>query len=133
MEGLSKSVPFIIEKILKNVDEKTFANFKTTSRGISQSLDRERYYWNQIINKYKYKYQEPWKKVTTKTPGHIIKKLALAAYKFFEAEPLEMRWWYQWHPLFIATNEGSLELYKYIFMKTGEINPKHLIEEPMTR
>ena len=125
MEDLSKRLPRINQYILKNVDGKAMVNFKQTSRGIYQTLDREKFCWIKIINQYNERFEEfqdPWKKVTSKTPIRIIKKLALATNKFFKTQTLtdfqgQSRIMAQWHPLFIAAEQGSFQLYEYIIIQ----------------
>ena len=127
MEDLAKRLPLINHYILKNLDGKTMMNFKQSSKGIYQTLDREKYCWIKLINKYYErfeKFQDPWKKVTSKTPVRIVKKLAVAVHKFFKNKP--SRRMKQWHPLFIAADQGLLELYKFIVRKTGEENPSRV-------
>ena len=90
MENLSKRFPQINQYILKNVDGKAMVNFKQTSRGIYQTLYGEKYCWIKIIKKYNKRFeefQESWKKIISKTPVRIVKKLANAVHKFFKTKP----------------------------------------------
>ena len=127
MENLTKRVPLINKLILKNIDEKSRINFKQSSRGINQVLDKERIYWILKLNKYHgnfKEFKESWKMVKSNTPANNVKHLALAAEKFFNG--FATRTDKQWHPLFIAAQQGSLELCKLIVKKTGEYNPKRV-------
>lgn len=127
MEDLSKRVPMINELILDNLDDKSLINFKEASREINQILDRERFYWIRTMNKHKGNFKEfkkSWKKVISKTPVGNVKQLALAVHHFFKG--ISTRHETQWHPLFIAAEQGSLELCEHIIGKTGEQNPKRI-------
>ena len=124
MENLSR-FSVINQQILNNVDNKTLVNFNKASRIINQVLDKEKFYWIRIINNHSGRFQdfqEPWKKVIFKTPVGTVKQLALAVHKFFQGIPTRIE--KQWHPLFIAADQGSLELCEHIANKTGDKNPK---------
>ena len=60
--------------------------------------------------------------VIKKTPIEILKKLAKTVHSFFYIDPKHSR--YQWTPLHIAAQKGSLKLFKYILDKTGDICSK---------
>ena len=77
MEDLSKRVPVINQIILKNLDEKSRANFKQVSRGINQVLAKERIYWILTMKKYHGNFKEfkkSWKMINSGTPVDNIKK-----------------------------------------------------------
>ena len=125
MEDLSKRVPVINQIILKNLDEKSRANFKQASRGINQVLAKERIYWILTMKKYHGNFKEfkqSWKIVNSKTPVENIKQLAVAVQKFFIGKTTRIN--HQFHPLFIAAEQDSLDLCKLIITKTGDKNPK---------
>ena len=51
--------------ILKNVDDKTLADFKETNRDINKILGKEKFYWIRTIKKYNENFKEfqgSWKK-----------------------------------------------------------------------
>ena len=124
MENLTKRVPFINQLILKNLDEKSRVNFKIYSRNIYQVLVRERIYWILKMNKYHRcfkEFKESWKMVIFKTSVNNIKQLALGVQKFFDGRVTRID--EQWHPLFIAAEQGSLNLCKLTIEKTGDKNP----------
>ena len=71
--------------ILKNVDDKTLANFKETNRDINKILGKEIFYWIRTIKKYNEnfkEFQDSWKKATSKSPACIVYELALEIGKF---------------------------------------------------
>ena len=87
MEDLTKRVPLINQLILKNIDKKSRVNFKQTSRGVNQVLEKEKIYWILKMNKYHgnfREFKESWKIVNSKTPVNDVKQLALAVGKFFD-------------------------------------------------
>ena len=75
-----------------------------------------------MMNKYNgnfKEFKESWKKVTSKTPVGNIQQLSLAVRQFFKG--ISTRYETQWHPLFIAAEQGSLRLCEHIINKTGDI------------
>ena len=87
----------------------------------------ERFYWVRIIKKYNknfLEYQTLWKKILEKTPVDIIWQLADAVQTFFTERTSRRD--KQWTPFHIIAEVGLLELYKYAFEKTGEVNPKDI-------
>ena len=87
MEDITKKVPLINQLILKNIDKKSRVNFKQTSRGVNQVLEKEKIYWILKMNKYHgnfREFKESWKIVNSKTPVNDVKQLALAVGKFFD-------------------------------------------------
>ena len=124
MEDSIKKVPLINQLILKNLDEQSRVNFRQASSGGDQVLEKERIYWILKMNKYRrnFRFKGPWKMVNFKTPVDNVKQLALAIEKFFNGSATRIN--EQWHPLFIAAEQGSLDLCKLIIKKTRDRNPK---------
>ena len=127
MEDLFKRAPMVNRLILKNLDNRSIINLKESSKGINQVLEDERVYWIRIMTKYIgnfIEFQKSGRAVISKTPVAIMKELALAIDKFFMVGRKRIK--KQWHPLFIAAQQGSLELCKFIVEKTGEFIPKRM-------
>ena len=85
MEELCQRFPSIAQKIMKDVDNKTLINFKEANKITYDFLEKERFYWIRIIQRYKCligKLQDVWEKVVKKTPAEIIKELAVAVHQF---------------------------------------------------
>ena len=85
MEELCQRFPSIAQKIMNDVENKTLINFKESSKITYNYLEKERFYWIRIIQKYKCligKLHDVWKKIVTKTPPEIIKELAIAVHQF---------------------------------------------------
>jgi hypothetical protein len=85
MEELCQRFPSIAQKIMKDVDNKTLINFKEANKITYDFLEKERFYWIRIIQRYKCligKLQDVWEKVLKKTPAEIIKELAVAVHQF---------------------------------------------------
>ena len=125
MEQLSRRVPLMNRTILKNVDDKTLVKFKEASEEINQFLVNDRFFWIRMMKKHNgsfKEFQESWRKVIFRTPVGDVKKLALAVHKFFKRNSKSR----QWHPLFIAVDQGSLKLCEDIIKKTGDKNPKRM-------
>ena len=70
---------------MNDIDDETLINFKEASRNTDDFLDKERFYWIRIIQRYNCligKLHDVWKKVVKKTPVEIIKELAVALHQF---------------------------------------------------
>ena len=123
MEDLKKRTPLFNQLILKNLDETSRLNFRQASKSIDQVLEKERVYWILKMNKYQEnfkEFKESWKAVISKTPVADLKHLAVAAQKFFNGKATRID--EQWHPLFIAADQDSLDLCKLIITKGPSIN-----------
>ena len=85
MEEVCQRFPLISQKILNHVDNETLINFKKVSRNHADFLEKERFYWIRIIQRYNCLFgelHEVWKKVVSKTPVGIIKELAVTVDQF---------------------------------------------------
>ena len=85
MEELCQRFPSIAQKTMNNVDNKTLIDFKEASKITYDFLEKERFYWIRIIQKYKCligELKDVWVKVVKKTPAEIIKELAVAVHQF---------------------------------------------------
>ena len=85
MEEICQRFPLIAQKILNHVDNETLINFKEAGRNNDAFLEKERFYWIRIIQRYNCligELQEVWKRVVNKTPVEIIKELAVAFHQF---------------------------------------------------
>ena len=113
----------IARNILNKLDNITLISCKESSRELSTFLQNEKIIWLRIVGLYKDNFigfEKSWKKTLEKNSVDNIKQLALATQNFFKTH---WRFCDQWHPLFIAAAEGSLELCRHIIEKTGEKNP----------
>ena len=142
MEEVCQRFPLIAQKILNQVDNKTLINYKEAGRIYAAFLEKERFYWTTIIQRYNCligEFHDVWKKVVKQTPIEIIKELAVAVHQFpqrmfFSLKPKQF---YEtisyldfvqtieqhWHPLFVAAACGSVNLCSHIIQKSGV---KHL-------
>ena len=101
MDELCQRFPVLVQKIMTHVDNETLINFKEAGRNNATFLEKERFYWIRIIQRYNCLYGElwingkmvsynrhfgePWRKVVRKTPIEIIKELAVAVHQFPQA------------------------------------------------
>ena len=151
MEEVCQIFPLIAQKILNHVDNETLINFKKVSRNNADFLERERFYWIRIIQRYNClfgEFHEVWKKVVSKTPVGIVKELAVAVYQFpltlskklhknetqcacneTILSPLDFTQNFekQWHPLFIGATSGSTNLCNHIIQKAGDVRDPRLL------
>ena len=138
----------IAQKILNHVDSEALINFKEASRNNATFLEKERFYWVRIIQRYNGLFgelQEVWKKVVRKTPVEVVKEFAIAVHQF---SPILFRMFLrnenkclapkcvcngtllspldfaqkiekERHPLFIGASSGSANLCNHIIQNTG--------------
>ena len=85
MEELCQRFPSVAQKIMNDVENKALINFKESSKITYNFLEKERFYWIRIIQRYNCligEFRDVWKKVVKKTPAEIIKELAVALCQF---------------------------------------------------
>ena len=85
MEELCQRFPSIAQKIMNDVDDKTLINLKESSKITHYFLEKERFYWIRLIQRYNCligELRDVWEKVVKKTPAEIIKELAVAVHLF---------------------------------------------------
>ena len=130
MEGLIKRIPNVGKMILEELDYHTLSNFRKTSRKISQSLEKERFFWIRVIRKFNEVYKkeyldlEAWKLVLDRTPVEIVKQWATYVNKLFSSNLLEFGV-YQWSPLHVAAKEGNLEVCRLLMEKMENKYPNN--------
>ena len=124
MEVLCKRFPFMIKRVLNNLNDNSLTSSKASCREINEFLESERFYWKRIINKNLLKnyqkfqgFEELWKEVIQKTPFNVVKQLAIAVQSFCKSYELE-----ELTPLQIAVTKGSLEICEYFMSKMQDIN-----------
>ena len=79
METVLKRFPFASKIILKKLDDQSLARSKEASRGITEFLENERFYWIRIIQKY----NDDCRQVIKKTSIKDLKELAIQSEKSF--------------------------------------------------
>ena len=156
MEELCQRFPSIAQKIMNDVDNKTLINFKEASKTTDYFLEKERFYWIRIIQRYNCligELHDVWKKVVKQTPIEIIKELAVAVHQFpqrmfFAVKPKQFPQTKfenvtlfgksisyldfvqtlepHWHPLIVAAACGSVNLCNHIIQKSGVTHPRLL-------
>ena len=156
MEELCQRFPLVAQKIMNHVDNETLINFKEAGRNADEILEKERFYWIRIIQRYNCligELHDVWKKVVKQTPIEIIKELAVAVHQFpqrmfFAVKPKQFPQTKfenvtlfgksisyldfvqtlepHWHPLFVAAACGSVNLCNHIIQKSGVTHPRLL-------
>ena len=89
MEDLFNRFPSLGKEILSDLDDKSLATFKKSTKELSNLFEIERLYWIRIIKKYNFSLDmsgDLWKKILTKTPLKIIKQLANITKDFFNLD-----------------------------------------------
>ena len=149
MDELCQRVPLMFQKIMNHVDNETLVNFKEAGRNNVAFLERERFYWIRIIERYNCLFgelQEVWRTVVRKTPLEIIKELAVAVHQFPQTmltylqfgtlisksiSPLDFVLLIEkhWHPLLIGATCGSVNLCNHIIQKVGVKESKLRVNE----
>ena len=134
MEDLCRRIPLVACMILKNLDNQSLMMCKESSRAIQQYLTEDKLVSIRILKEYKncfVQFQNVWKKVLKKAPIEIVEEFVTLVREFFNPrfptddiyDERHKRREKQWHPLWIATLCGHLQLCKYIIEKTGDTNP----------
>ena len=124
MDVFVNRFPLVSNRILDLLDDTTLMHCKEVSKELNNFLQNEKSVWLRIIRLYKGNiigFEDSWKKTIEKDSVDNIKHLALATQNFFKHE--SNFFMNQWHPLFIAAAEGSIEFCKYVLQKTGDNNP----------
>ena len=123
MEDLSLRFPLVARIIFNNLDDESLTKIGDLNRPMNKLLDQERIYWLRILRKYQknfIQFKDVWKISLRQMPVEVIEELAIAVNQFFNFRA--SRHDKQWSPLHIAAERGLLQLYQYIFNKTGNIN-----------
>jgi hypothetical protein len=134
MEDLCKRIPLVAGMILKNLDNQSLMICKESSRAMFQYLNEEKLVSVRIIKEYKkffVQFQNVWEKVVKKASVEIVQEFVTLFREFFNPrfptdniyDGRHKRREKQWHPLWMATLCGHLELCKFIIEKTGYTSP----------
>ena len=135
MDELCQRFSLMVQKIMNHVDNETLINFKEAGRNNATFLEKERFYWIRIIQRYNCLYgelHEVWRKFVRKTPVEIIKELAVAVYQF----P-----WYQTTKniepklmvnettpsVYVSENIGDMNAFKILLDHPKDINWCHIL------
>ena len=122
MEDLCYRFPHVASMVLKGLDDQSLSKSIEANRELDNFLSNDRIYWTRVLASYKnnfIQFKDSWRRSLHQVPVLKVKELAIAAQFFFTNQS---RLDYQWSPLHIVANKGSLELYKYISRKCGSTN-----------
>ena len=125
MEELSNRFPHLASNILIEINDESLFNCKESSREMNSFIVSEKFFWIRIIRNYRgnlVEFKESWKKTINKSAVNFVKELSQATYRFFTKK--SSRFEKQWHPLFMAVDQEHLQLFKFIFEKVDDKNPK---------
>ena len=146
MEDLINRIPLIASFVFDELDNQSLLKCTEVSKEINNFMKNEKIFWLRIIQKYGQNLGTPlhqvyeeetcpdwngakrlplpkhWKKTVDNSPLEFVRELAEATERFFSKRSSRLT--KQWHPLFILTDQGLLQLFMYVCEKTGEINPK---------
>ena len=128
MEIIFQRFPLLGEKISNNIDDESLVKLKESSQESSKLLEQERFFWIRIIKHYKdnlQAFKENWMKIMDKTPIAFVKELAVFTKKIFKVNDIcfNSPWNQKWSALHISAQQGSINLCKHIFNRTGKSNP----------
>ena len=125
MEELSNRFPHLASNILNEINDESLFNCKESSREMNSFIVSEKFFWIRIIQNYRgnfVEFKESWKKTINKSSVDFVMELSQATYRFFTKK--SSRFEKQWHPLFIVGDQECLQLFKCIFEKVDDKNPK---------
>ena len=122
LEIICKRFPFVVEKVLSNLNNQSLMRSKKASREINKSLENQRFYWIRIIKMFAKifeEFQESWKEVMNKIPLNFLKDLAIAVAQYF-------MFYFQQNiaPLRVVLEKGNFELCQFVLKRTKIKNPK---------
>ena len=115
--------------VSNNLDDQSLIALKESSKEVSKSMDKERFFWIRIriirryIGNFK-KFKESWMEVLQKTPIDNVRQIANAVQKFFASFSYYIVSKKQLAPLHVAAVQGDLQLCEDIITKTSEKNPQ---------
>ena len=132
MENILKRFPHLGELTLNNLDNKSLINGKKASRDVSKFLENEKFFWIRILKRYHrnfVRFEESWREVIKKPSFEMVKQLAVTVQNFFQLYPvinyLESN---QVAPIHIAAAQNNVDLYKFIYEKSKNKNPKATLQ-----
>ena len=129
MEEIIMRFPMIAQQILEQLDNQNLTKCREVDKTLCSSIDKDRLIWTRMIKNYikdnKF-FRKSWNLVMKKVPVKYLEDLALTTQKL--GTVYDWRLGYQYAPQHIVAACGSLSLYKFITEKTGEINPRYVIE-----
>ena len=124
MEEILARFPIVGQKIFKELDDKSLAKSRETSKVCCQFLDNNSLLWKRRIlrfTKNQFKIHETWKMVTNCVPIEFLRKLTIAGEKYYKMYPWELD--YHNSPLHIAAYFGMFECCRYIMKRTKLMDP----------
>ena len=125
MEELSNWFPHLASNILNEINDESLFNCKESSREMNNFIVSEKFFWIRIIRNYRgnlVEFKESWKKTINKSSVDFVMELSQATFRFFTKR--SSRFEKQWHPLFIVGDQECLQLFKCIYEKVDDKNPK---------
>ena len=125
MENLSNRFPHLSSNIFNELNDQSVFNCKESSRKINNFIGSEKFFWLRIIQKYRgnfVEFNDPWNKIIKKSSINFVKELSQAIYRFFTKR--SSRFEIQWHPLYVVGDQGCLQLFKCVYEKIVDKNPK---------
>ena len=124
MEEILERFPGVGEKIFNQLDNQNLTKCREVSKSQCKFLEENKLLWRRMIEKYSANnvlFNDAWKLVMEKVPVQNVKELAIAVGQFYTFRPHRVD--HQHSPHHIAAERGNLSLCKFIFEKTGVLNP----------
>ena len=118
--------PHVVTDIFKELDDKTMTTCRNVSRLCCDYIDSEKFLWVRMIQRYRKNLEisyPHWNKVLTNTTFEIVKEFSVVTQQFFKDDVSRND--FQWSPLQIVSEQGNLELCKYILEKPKNPKPQN--------
>ena len=122
MELVFMRCPHILEMVSNNIDDQSLIALKESSKEVSKSMDKERFFLIRIriIRRYngnfkKFKYS--WMEVLQKTPMDKVRQIENVIQKFFASYPYYIVSKKQLAPLHVAAVQGDIQLCEHIISR----------------
>ena len=132
METVFERFPTLGKDILDSLSNEGLVQCRKTSPIWKNFIDEEKTIWIRMIEKHvgKVNLHPDWKKSLSKISTDTARELASAVCLFYtskqcEHEDISQRSQEKWSPLHIVAECGNLHLFKIIFEKMDDKNPKN--------
>ena len=131
MESIFEKIPDLGDKIIKELDNQTLVKCKEVQRSWNKFINKEKILWFRMIQKYigvKNEFSIAWRKVLTKVPADFVSQVAITTQQFhalWTIRAMQQMMMLQIpgaSPIHVAASDGSVDLYKQIAAKLGDMN-----------
>ena len=124
MEEILLRFPKLGQNIFNHIDDQSLVASRKVNKVWNTFLDNNRFFWIRVIKSYRRNqvgYEKEWKAILEKIPLETSREMAVATQKFYK---LNNRLERQHSPLHIVADNGICLLFKFVYERIKEVNPK---------